>query len=121
MHYQQKYKGVPIYGAEVSSVIVNKKISHIDSKTVTDFDIDVTPALTYKQVIAQAGKQLKVDLKPQDDGELMIYKRGTAYILCWRGVVGFDKELLMVFFSANNAQIVARYPTMIDAGAGDVK
>ena len=80
---QQKYKGIPVYGAQTLSIVREGKLAKVDSKTVEGINVDVTPLLTVEQALAEAEKESKETLRLLNKATLILFKKGEQVLLSW--------------------------------------
>jgi PPM family protein phosphatase len=110
---QQKHKGIPIYGAQTHVIIEEGRITDIESKSISDVDIDVNPKMTYQGVIKKNNDLLDEPLTPQGAGHLIIYNSHSGYRLAWQGLVATQNSLEDMIFDAGSADILLRYSAVI--------
>lgn len=110
---QQHHRGIPVWGAETTVVVSDKKISDIETKSIADIDISIEPELTYEETIDKAGELLGKTLEPQGEGKLVVYKEKNKYTLAWYGLVAEDGEVKNFIFDSTSAAVLHQYSEAI--------
>jgi len=117
---QQFYKGLPVYGAETITLVRENKIASINSKTLSDINIDTSPALSADEAFTLAEDEVKSTLRMLQQAQLIIFKKGENYLLVWRAEVEkATGEQVMLFLDSSNALIVEEISLHISEGLVD--
>jgi len=117
---QQFYKGLPVYGAETITLVRENKIASINSKTLSDINIDTSPALSADEAFTLAEDEVKSTLRMLQQAQLIIFKKGDNYLLVWRAEVEkATGEQVMLFLDSSNALIVEEISLHISEGLVD--
>lgn len=117
---QQFYKGLPVYGAETITLVRENKIASINSKTLSDINIDTSPALSAEEAFTLAEDEVKSTLRMLQQAQLIIFKKGENYLLVWRAEVEkATGEQVMLFLDSSNALVVEEISLHISEGLVD--
>ena len=117
---QQFYKGLPVYGAETITLVRENKIASINSKTLSDINIDTSPALSADEAFTLAEDEVKSTLRMLQQAQLIIFKKGENYLLVWRAEVEkATGEQVMLFLDSSNALVVEEISLHISEGLVD--
>jgi serine/threonine protein phosphatase PrpC len=117
---QQFYKGLPVYGAETITLVRENKIASINSKTLSDINIDTSPALSADEAFTLAEDEVKSTLRMLQQAQLIIFKKGENYLLVWRAEVEkATGEQVMLFVDSSNALVVEEISLHISEGLVD--
>ena len=117
---QQFYKGLPVYGAETITLVRENKIASINSKTLSDINIDTSPALSADEAFTLAEDEVKSTLRMLQQAQLIIFKKGENYLLVWRAEVEkATGEQAMLFLDSSNALVVEEISLHISEGLVD--
>lgn len=117
---QQFYKGLPVYGAETITLVRENKIASINSKTLSDINIDTSPALSAEEAFKLAEDEVKSTLRMLQQAQLTIFKKGENYLLVWRAEVEkATGEQVMLFLDSSNALVVEEISLHISEGLVD--
>ena len=119
--FQQFYKDLPVYGAQTITLVRDGKIANIDSKTLNDIDIDISPALSAKEAVILAENEIGTRLNVLEAPQLIIFKKEDSYLLIWRAEVEkASGERVMLFLDSTNALIVEEISLHISGGQEEI-
>ena len=119
--FQQFYKDLPVYGAQTITLVRDGKIANIDSKTLNDIDIDISPTLSAKEAVILAEDEIGTRLNVLEAPQLIIFKKEDSYLLIWRAEVEkASGERVMLFLDSTNALIVEEISLHISGGQEEI-
>lgn len=114
---QQKFKGIPIYGARSILEIEQGKAVVLSGKIVTEINVNTLPTHPPKEALLLALKKLgmpdDLQLKLTGDKELIVFVSTQNKHLAWHLTVNFEKPAIpseIMFVDAHDPKILARMP-----------
>jgi hypothetical protein len=106
----QLYKGVPVFGGEVSRQIENKKTVSVFGTLYERIDLDPVPRLTTVEASEVFQKLSGSSLGPSLAPELVVLPTDDgAYRLVYRARVATADDVLMYFIDANTGETVLSF------------
>ena len=112
---KQKYKGIPVYGAEVVATVSADRVVALQGHLAPGIDVRIAPTRDYAATISLAERVLAVDIAPQGQGSTVIFRdqSGRARV-AWRGLVLIDHAQEQVLFDPDTGRILLRVPVNLE-------
>lgn len=108
---KQKYKGIPVFAAEVVATVSAQRVVAVHGQLAPGVDVETAPARDYAETISLAERVLAVDIAPQDQGSVVIFRDEDGRCrLVWLGLVLIDRAQERVLFDPNTGAVLLRVP-----------
>ena len=112
---KQKYKGIPVYAAEVVATVSAKRVVAVHGQLAPGVDVETAPTRDYAGTVSLAERVLAVDIAPQDQGSTVIFRDEDGLCrLVWLGLVFIDRAQERVLFDPDTGAILLRVPVDLE-------
>lgn len=112
---RQKYKGVPVFAAEVVATVSAQRVVAVHGQLAPGVDVETAPTRDYAATISLAERVLAVDIAPQDQGSTVIFRDEDGRCrLVWLGLVLIDRGREQVLFDPDTGRILLRVPVDLE-------
>jgi thermolysin len=107
--FQQRYRGLRVFGAHVIRHWHNGRVESVNGKFYEGIGLDTTAAVGPGEAKLAAERSAGTGSRVVSEPELLIYPTPTAYLLAYRMHVRTETDLLLAFVDAANGSVVASW------------